>query len=103
DREKLADEIARVAGGGWWGADDDTTRATRTPYPLTRSFYIQVNTGEEAQKAGVAPKDADALIAYCRKLKLPVAGLMTIPPTEQPPAPHFALLNKIADRNGLKE
>jgi PLP dependent protein len=64
--------------------------------------YIEVNTGEEAQKAGVAPGAADAFIAECRdRLGLPVAGLMGIPPHDENPAPHFALLREIAKRNGL--
>lgn len=65
-------------------------------------LYVQVNTGEEPQKAGVAPQDADALIALCRKdYRLVIEGLMCIPPESEPPAPHFALLAKIAARNGL--
>lgn len=64
--------------------------------------YIQVNTGEEPQKAGCIPAEADAFIADCRdRLALPVIGLMCIPPVDQEPAPHFALLRKIATRNGL--
>lgn len=70
----------------------------------TQHFYIQINTGEEPQKAGVLPKKADDFIAYCEKdLKLPVIGLMCIPPADQPPTPHFALLRKIALKHGLKE
>lgn len=66
--------------------------------------FIQVNTGEEPQKAGCAPAEADAFIADCRdRLKLPVVGLMCIPPAGEEPAPHFALLNKIARRNGLDQ
>ena len=64
--------------------------------------YIQINTGEEPQKAGIAPADADAFIAECRALGLNVAGLMCIPPEDEEPALHFALLAKIAARNGLK-
>ena len=65
-------------------------------------FYIQVNTGEEAQKAGVAPREADAFIALCRdRFGLPVEGLMCIPPQGEPAGPHVALLAKIAGRNGL--
>ena len=65
-------------------------------------LYVQINTGEEAQKAGIAPNDADAFIAHCRKeLGLELEGLMCIPPQDQPPAMHFALLAKIAARNGL--
>jgi pyridoxal phosphate enzyme (YggS family) len=64
--------------------------------------YIQVNTGEEPQKAGVLPADAGAFIAECRDtLGLPVAGLMCIPPVGEEPALHFALLKNIATRNGL--
>ena len=62
----------------------------------TRTVFIQVNTGEEQQKAGVPPADAPNLIALCRELRLPVQGLMCIPPLEKPPAPHFALLREIA-------
>jgi uncharacterized pyridoxal phosphate-containing UPF0001 family protein len=65
-------------------------------------LYVQINTGEEAQKAGIAPMEADAFIAHCRKdLKLELEGLMCIPPHDQPPAMHFALLAKLAARNGL--
>ncbi len=65
-------------------------------------LLVQVNTGEEAQKAGVAPREADAFIATCRdEYGLAIAGLMCIPPLEQSPGPHFALLAKIAARNGL--
>ena len=66
-------------------------------------LFVQLNTGEEPQKAGVAPADADAFIASCReKYGLPVSGLMCIPPVDDAPAPHFALTAKIAARNGLK-
>lgn len=61
-----------------------------------------MNTGEEPQKAGIAPREADAFIALCREeLGLDIAGLMCIPPVDEVPAPHFALLAKIAARNGL--
>jgi pyridoxal phosphate enzyme (YggS family) len=64
--------------------------------------YVQVNTGEEAQKSGIAPDDADDFIAYCRdEVGLNVTGLMCIPPVEEEAAMHFALLNMIAKRNGL--
>ena len=64
--------------------------------------YIQVNTGEEPQKAGILPKDLDAFVAVCRdQYKLPVVGLMCIPPVDEEPALHFALLAKMAARNGL--
>jgi len=64
--------------------------------------FIQVNTGEEPQKAGIPPLEADDFIAMCRdQIGLDVAGLMCIPPVEDAPGPHFALLEKIARRNGL--
>ncbi|PWE33629.1 YggS family pyridoxal phosphate-dependent enzyme [Maritimibacter sp. 55A14] len=66
-------------------------------------LMIQVNTGEEPQKAGIMPADADAFIAQCRDMDLPVEGLMCIPPLEEEPSLHFALLSKIAARNGLPE
>ncbi|WP_417518704.1 YggS family pyridoxal phosphate-dependent enzyme [Minwuia sp.] len=63
---------------------------------------IQINTGEEPQKAGIAPSEADRFVETCiEKHGLPITGLMCIPPVEDEPAPHFALLKKIADRNGL--
>ena len=65
------------------------------------SLFIQVNTGEEAQKSGVLPAEADAFIADVRKLDLPVQGLMCIPPVDEEPSLHFALLAKIAKRNGI--
>lgn len=66
--------------------------------------YIQVNTGEEPQKAGIAPKEADAFIRLCREeIGLSVVGLMCIPPVDEAPGPHFALLQKIAQRNGLAQ
>jgi PLP dependent protein len=65
-------------------------------------LFVQINTGEEPQKAGIAPADADAFITACRKdYGLIVSGLMCIPPLEDAPAPHFALTAKIAARNGL--
>lgn len=65
-------------------------------------LYIQVNTGEEPQKAGVVPREADRFIQTCgQELGLALAGLMCIPPLGEPPGPHFALLSKIAQRNGL--
>src|SRR5580704_12732096 len=67
-------------------------------------LFVQLNTGEEPQKAGVAPADADAFIAACReKYGLEISGLMCIPPVNDAPAPHFALTAKIAARNGLKQ
>ena len=66
-------------------------------------LFVQLNTGEEPQKAGVAPGDADAFIASCRdNYGLSISGLMCIPPVNEAPAPHFALTAKIAARNGLK-
>jgi len=64
-------------------------------------LFIQVNTGEEAQKAGVMPADADSFIAECRALDLPIVGLMCIPPADEEASLHFALLRKIAERNDL--
>lgn len=85
DRPKLANTIARLA-----------QEMGQCP-----DLYIQVNTGEESQKAGCLPADADAFIASCVALDLPVRGLMCIPPAEEEPSLHFALLAKIAARNGL--
>jgi len=63
---------------------------------------IEVNTGEEAQKAGIMPADADGFIVECRdRLGLSILGLMCVPPIDEEPAPHFALLREIARRNGL--
>ncbi|NNF71146.1 MAG: YggS family pyridoxal phosphate-dependent enzyme, partial [Rhodobacteraceae bacterium] len=86
DRPKLARTIARLAQE--MGECPD--------------LFIQINTGEEAQKAGVMPADADAFVAECRDLDLPVRGLMCIPPIDEEPSLHFALLAKIAKRNGLE-
>ena len=66
-------------------------------------FLIQVNTGEELQKAGVAPRDVAALLAHCQQIGLPISGLMCVPPEGVNPAPHFALLKKMADELGLAE
>jgi pyridoxal phosphate enzyme (YggS family) len=66
-------------------------------------LFIQVNTGEEEQKAGIAPKEAAAFVAMCRdRLKLEIAGLMCIPPVDEEPAVHFAFLAKLARELGLK-
>lgn len=86
DRPKLANTLARLA-----------QELGRCP-----ELFVQVNTGEEPQKAGVPPSEADAFIAECRALDLPVAGLMCIPPVDEEPTLHFALLAKIAARNGLE-
>ena len=64
-------------------------------------LFIQVNTGEEPQKAGILPQEADAFVESCRRLGLNPQGLMCIPPVHEPAAPHFALLAKIARRNSL--
>ncbi|WP_375174250.1 YggS family pyridoxal phosphate-dependent enzyme [Pseudooceanicola sp.] len=85
DRPKLATAIARIA--------DETGTCPE--------LFIQVNTGEEPQKAGVLPQEADAFIKEVRALGLPLTGLMCIPPVEEAPSLHFALLAKIAARNGL--
>ncbi|WP_068084423.1 YggS family pyridoxal phosphate-dependent enzyme [Polycladidibacter stylochi] len=67
-------------------------------------LYIQVNTGEEEQKAGIAPQDTDAFIQLCRdELGLSIEGLMCIPPVNEAPGMHFALLEKIAKRNGVEK
>ena len=71
-------------------------RTGRSPF-----LFVQINTGEELQKSGVLPRDAAALIAHARELKLPLKGLMCIPPAHESPAPHFALLNKLAAEHDL--
>jgi hypothetical protein len=74
--------------------------AAQNKHPL---LFVQVNTGEEPQKAGIAPADADAFIASCReRYGLTISGLMCIPPVDEAPGPHFALTAKIAARNGLE-
>jgi len=66
-------------------------------------LYVQVNTGEEEQKAGISPLKADAFLTRCREeWHLPIEGLMCIPPVDEPPSAHFGLLRKIAERNGIK-
>jgi pyridoxal phosphate enzyme (YggS family) len=87
DRPSLCEALAKeIAKQGW--------------RPL---LFVEVNTGAEAQKAGVLPQDADAFIARCRETYgLEISGLMCIPPLAEAPAPHFALTAKIARRNGLK-
>ncbi|MDB4045207.1 YggS family pyridoxal phosphate-dependent enzyme [Amylibacter sp.] len=65
-------------------------------------MFIQINTGEEEQKSGISPKDADKFIADCLSLDLSIKGLMVIPPINEEPSLHFGLLRKIAHRNGLK-
>lgn len=88
DRPKLAQALA-----------DAAQKLGKSP-----ALLIQVNTGEEPQKAGIAPRDADTFIAAARdEFGLPVRGLMCIPPVGEPAGPHFALLAKIAARNGLAD
>ena len=88
DRPKLADALAA-----------EFARGGRRP-----DLFIQVNTGEEPQKSGVLPKDAPAFIVYCRdEKKLPIRGLMGIPPAAADPAPHFALLRDLARECGLTQ
>lgn len=85
DRPKLAEHLAR--------------EFARSGTP--RRCFVQVNTGEEPQKSGIVPAEADGFIAACRALELPVEGLMCIPPADAPAPPHFVLLGEIAARNGL--
>jgi PLP dependent protein len=85
DRPKVAQTIARLA-----------QEMGHCP-----EIFLQINTGEEEQKAGVMPAEADAFVAEARALDLPVRGLMCIPPVEEEPSLHFALLAKMAERNGL--
>ncbi|HUN48169.1 MAG TPA: YggS family pyridoxal phosphate-dependent enzyme [Stellaceae bacterium] len=88
DRPKLAEALAQAM-----------EKLGRRPL-----CYIQVNTGEEPQKAGVLPADADAFIAACReRYRLPIRGLMCIPPADQEPSPHFALLREMARRHDLPD
>ena len=85
DRPKIAQALA-----------SEIVRQKRSP-----KLLIQVNTGAEPQKAGVLPEATDAFLAECRAMGLEIAGLMCIPPANEEPALHFALLEKIARRNGL--
>jgi pyridoxal phosphate enzyme (YggS family) len=85
DREKLARELAK-----------EMARAGRRP-----RLYVQVNIGEEPQKAGVAPGELDALLEACRGLGLAIEGLMCIPPADQPPAPFYARVRELAARHAL--
>lgn len=86
DRPKLAQTIARLA-----------QEMGQCP-----DLFIQVNTGLEEQKAGIAPSDVDGFVAECRGLDLPIKGLMCIPPVSEEASMHFALLAKMAKRNGLE-
>ena len=65
-------------------------------------MFIQINTGEEKQKSGIHPNEADQFISDCMSLDLPIKGLMVIPPINEEPSLHFGLLRKIAHRNGLE-
>jgi len=85
DRPRLAEALAK-----------EIQRAGRVP-----RLFVQVNTGEEPQKAGVAPDGVEALLGACRALPLAIDGLMCIPPADEPPAPHFALLRELGARHGL--
>ncbi len=85
DRQKLADKIAT-----------EVQTQGRAP-----DLFVQVNTGEEPQKSGVMPADLDDFVAACRAMDLPIKGLMVIPPAQDEPSLHFALLRKMAVRNGL--
>jgi PLP dependent protein len=87
DRPKLARTIARL----------------KDELGTCPKLFVQINTGEEDQKAGVMPAEADAFIAECRALGLEIEGLMCIPPVEEEPSLHFALLARIAARNGVPE
>jgi len=85
DRPKLVETLAKLAGAG-----------NKLP-----KLLVQVNTGEEEQKAGVAPRDLPALLNLCAARGLPIEGLMCIPPENEEPAMHFALLAKLARRHDL--
>ena len=65
------------------------------------SLFIQVNTGEEPQKAGIFPKELDLFVEECRSMDLPIEGLMCIPPVNEEPALHFSLLKKLQERNNI--
>ena len=86
DRPKLAQTFARLA----------------QELGTCPDLFVQVNTGEEPQKAGILPQDADDFVAECRALDLPIKGLMCIPPVDEEASLHFALLAKIAAGNGLE-
>jgi len=87
DRPSLCEALAK-----------EIARQSREP-----RLFVEINTGAEAQKAGVLPQEADGFLKRCRdEYGLPIDGLMCIPPAEEAPAPHFALTAKIAARNGLK-
>ena len=86
DRPSLAEALAK-----------EIAKQGRKP-----ALFVEVNTGAESQKAGVLPEETDGFVAACRtRYGLEIAGLMCLPPADEPPAPHFALTAKIARRNGL--
>lgn len=80
----------------------DAVKAEMEKQGKTVSCFIQVNTGDETQKAGVSLADFPALLSHCRSIGLKIDGLMCIPPVDEPPALHFALLKKLAAEAGLK-
>jgi len=87
DRPSIAEALAK-----------EFSKTERRP-----KLYVQVNTGEEPQKAGILPLEADAFLTRCKEeWKLPIEGLMCIPPVDEPPSPHFGLLRKIAEIHGIK-
>jgi hypothetical protein len=85
DRPKLAHTLARIA-----------QELGKCP-----DIFIQINTGKEPQKAGLLPEDTDSFVADCRKLDLPIQGLMCIPPSDEPASPHFENLANMGERNGV--
>ena len=87
DRPKLAKSFARLA----------------QEVGFCPPLFVQVNTGEEPQKAGISPSDVDSFVAECRSLDLPVIGLMCIPPVDEEASLHFALLAKLAKQNDLTQ
>lgn len=87
DREKLADALA----------------AEMKKQGRDLPCFVQVNTGEEPQKSGVPPEQVRSFVAYCKKIGLNIVGLMCVPPLDDPPALHFALLKKLAAENGLSQ
>ena len=86
DSKKLADKIS----------------SNQKDNNLEKKFFIQVNIGNEEQKSGIAESELPDFYNYCKGLKLNIIGLMCIPPVNEEPALHFALLKKFSDRNGLK-
>lgn len=99
DAVALFDVIETVDSAKLAAALDDEMEKQGRRLPC----FIQVNTGEEPQKGGVIPSRLPALLDECKKLHLEISGLMCIPPENEPPALHFALLKKLAARHGLKD